>query len=159
MDTKTVLAVDDDPGMLEMLRVGLELEGYRVITALDGRTALRKIHAENPALVILDVMMPGMDGWEVLDRIESSPQMAGIPVIMLTALTEDMDVMRGLEKGAIDYITKPFDVAHLIYTVQLISARLDARGRDAYRRELMARRKRLMRDLSTLFPGSTEQDN
>jgi len=159
MDTKTVLAVDDDPGMLEMLRVGLELEGYRVITALDGRTALRKIRAENPALVILDVMMPGMDGWEVLDRIESSPQMAGIPVIMLTALVEDMDVMRGLEKGAIDYITKPFDVTHLVNAIGLISARLDARGRDAYRRELMARRKRLMRDLSTLFPGSTEQDN
>lgn len=153
--SKTVLVVDDEPGLVEMLRTGLELAGFGVLSALDGPTALYKLRSENPALVILDIAMPGMSGWGVLERIESDPATAGTPVIMLTARTMDEDAMRGLEMGAIDYITKPFDLRHLISVVRLVAEKLDNRGREAYRQEVIAQHRRLMHTRNHLFPSGS----
>ena len=157
MSKKTLLIVDDEPGLVEMLQAGLEIEGYRVATALDGPTALRLVHAEQPALVILDIAMPGMTGWEVLDHIEANPETAGTPVVMLTALTADADAVRGLEMGALDYITKPFDFQHLVRVIGMISDKLDSRGQDQYRQQIIAQRKRLRRPLDKLFPSGSDQ--
>jgi len=150
--------VDDEPGLIEILQIKLESEGYRVIGASQGLDALEEMRAENPELVILDVMMPGMNGWQVLERKGADPQIAQIPVILLTVLAEDMDVMKGLEKGAIEYITKPFDLAHLVSTVKLLLESPDRRSQEAHRQRLMAERKRLMKPLHDLFPEKPEEE-
>lgn len=157
-DVKTLLIVDDEPGIVEMLQSGLQRKGYRVITALDGPSALEQMSDEKPDLVMLDIAMPGMTGWEVLDRIESNPATAGTPVIMLTALKTDLDMIRGLEKGAIDYITKPFDLQHLISVVHMILDKLDSRGQASYRQQLIAQRKHMMQSLQHLFPHSSTDE-
>jgi len=158
VERKTILVVDDEPGLIEILQIKLESEGYRVIGASQGLDALEEMHAENPELVILDVMMPGMNGWQVLERKGADPQIAQIPVILLTVLAEDMDVMKGLEKGAIEYITKPFDLAHLVSTVKLLLESPDRRSQEAHRQRLMAERKRLMKPLHDLFPEKPEEE-
>ncbi len=150
--------MDDEPGLIEILQIKLESEGYRVIGASQGLDALEEMRAENPELVILDVMMPGMNGWQVLERKGADPQIAQIPVILLTVLAEDMDVMKGLEKGAIEYITKPFDLAHLVSTVKLLLESPDRRSQEAHRQRLMAERKRLMKPLHDLFPEKPEEE-
>ena len=156
--SKTVLVVDDEPGLVEMLQAGLELEGYRVLTALDGPVGLRLAREESPDLIILDIAMPGMSGWEVLDHIESSPETAGIPVILLSALTANSDMIRGLEKGALDYITKPFAFTHLLNVLHMMLEKLDSRGQEQYRQQLIAQRKHLMQSLQALFPRPVEED-
>jgi len=158
VERKTILVVDDEPGLIEILQIKLESEGYRVIGASQGLDALEEMRAENPELVILDVMMPGMNGWQVLERKGADPQIAQIPVILLTVLAEDMDVMKGLEKGAIEYITKPFDLAHLVSTVKLLLESPDRRSQEAHRQRLMAERKRLMKPLHDLFPEKPEEE-
>ncbi|MBM3134959.1 MAG: response regulator, partial [Chloroflexi bacterium] len=91
----TILVVDDEPGVVEIAQVNLEPEGYTVLGASDGLEGLAKIRSAKPDLVVLDIMMPQMDGWEMLRRMELDPEMAGIPVIMLTAKTQNEDVLRG----------------------------------------------------------------
>jgi DNA-binding response OmpR family regulator len=105
-----VLAVDDEDDILEIIRVNLEIEGHRVVVAHDGREALDQVNRHRPDLVLLDVMMPGMDGWEVLTRLKSDADtdMSEVPVLMLTARTADEDRVRGGIEGAIRYLTKPF---------------------------------------------------
>jgi DNA-binding response OmpR family regulator len=105
----TVLAVDDEEDILTIIRHNLEHEGHRVLTAGDGDTALDLIREERPDVVVLDVMMPGTDGWGVLNRIKAeSDDLAHIPVLMLTARGTDEDRIRGGIEGAIRYLTKPF---------------------------------------------------
>jgi len=107
-----VLVVDDHPLNLKVLEAKLVAEYYEVLTAADGPSALRIIHGESPDVVLLDIMMPGMDGFEVCRRIKNDPEVWHIPVIMVTALTETADRVRGLEAGADDFLTKPInDVA------------------------------------------------
>lgn len=151
---KRLLVVDDEPGFVHMLRTGLEKAGYEVVTALSGQAAVAQARETDPDLVILDIAMPGMTGWEVLERIEADPATAGVPVIMLTALSAEADVIRGLEEGAIDYITKPFDLHHLLSVVRMILDKLDHRGQESYRQQRIAQRKHLMRSLQELFPDS-----
>jgi two-component system, OmpR family, alkaline phosphatase synthesis response regulator PhoP len=105
---RKVLVVDDEADVLLLCRVNLEFEGYEVIEASDGEEAMRKVASERPDVVLLDVMMPRMDGWQVLAALKADPQTAEIPVVMLTAKVQDQDQIRGWSGGAADYITKPF---------------------------------------------------
>jgi len=148
---KKVLVVDDEPGVIEIVRANLEWEGFTVSEASDGLQALEKVRAEAPDLVILDVMLPGLDGWDVLERIAANPETAGLPVIMLTVKDADADVVRGLEGGAVEYVTKPFDPVGLAQLVRLLLEKPDRRELDARRRRLLELKKRLMKPLSRWF--------
>src|SRR3954454_16709584 len=110
-----VLVVDDEADIRDLVRLNLELDGHDVVTARDGQEGLDRMHSDHPDVVLLDVMMPGLDGWEVLGRIkgETDPAFAEIPVVMLTARAGDMDRIRGGIEGAVRYVTKPFDVDDL----------------------------------------------
>jgi DNA-binding response OmpR family regulator len=111
----SVLVVDDEGDIRELVRINLELDGHQVITASSGAEALASLKGHTPDVVVLDVMMPGMDGWEVLATIkaDASPALASVPVLMLTARTDDLDRIRGGIEGAIRYITKPFSLTDL----------------------------------------------
>jgi len=112
---RTVLVVDDEPRIAEAVSMNLELEGYQVITASSGSEALAKVTAELPDLVILDVMMPDMDGFETLKAIR---EVSTVPVIMLTVKGEETDRVKGLDLGADDYVTKPFSPRELVSRVR-----------------------------------------
>ena len=115
-----ILAIDDSSDLLRILQVCLEREDYEVFTAGSGREGLQRTYSVQPDLVILDVMMPGMDGWEVLSRLR---EMSEVPVIMLTAKGREADIVRGLGLGADDYIVKPFGTAELLARVQALLRR------------------------------------
>lgn len=108
---KAILIVDDDPVHLKLLSVRLSAEGYRLVIAQSGEQALKTIALEKPGLVLLDMMMPGMDGFEVLKRIKAID--SKIPVAMVTAVWDDAEGKRCLEAGAYEYITKPIDFEYL----------------------------------------------
>lgn len=105
---RRVLVVDDEPDVLLLCRVNLEFEGYEVLEASDGQEALDLLEAEHPDVILLDVMMPRIDGWAVLDHVKRTPELADIPVVMLTAKVQDQDPIRGWSHGVAEYITKPF---------------------------------------------------
>jgi DNA-binding response OmpR family regulator len=111
----SVLVVDDEDDIRELLRINLELDGHVVSTARNGHEALARVAEQVPDVMVLDVMMPGMDGWEVLARMKSQghADAASVPVLMLTARTDDMDRLRGGIEGAIRYLTKPFSLTEL----------------------------------------------
>src|SRR5947208_15746767 len=111
----SVLIVDDDADIRGLLREVLERASHTAIEAGDGREGLRLFHAEQPDLVILDVSMPGFDGWQTLERIR---ELSSVPVLMLTARAQEMDKVRGLRAGADDYITKPFGRQELLARVE-----------------------------------------
>jgi len=106
MQGKKILVIDDDPVLRDMIAQTFKPTDSVVVTAYDGASGLREFYAQQPDLVILDIMMPSMDGWEVCRRIR---QLTDVPVIMLTALNEDEDVIRGLDAGADDFVNKPFN--------------------------------------------------
>ena len=114
-ERRLILVVDDEPRMARFVRMNLELEGYQVSTVASGMEALNNIREEIPDLVILDIMMPEMDGYETLERIR---QVSNVPVIMLTVKAEEEDKVRGLELGADDYVTKPFSPRELVSRVK-----------------------------------------
>ena len=109
-----MLVVDDEADIRTLLRELLERAGHDVIEAPDGREGLRMFHTEQPDLVLLDVSMPGLDGWQTLERIR---ELSSVPVVMLTARTQEMDKVRGLRAGADDYVTKPFGRQELLARV------------------------------------------
>lgn len=113
MNDNTVLVVDDDPNALDIVRTYLESRGYTVATAKDGKEALAQLERTRPALVLLDVMMPGMDGWEVARIIKNHPGFDSIRVVMLTARSDFADKHEGLRAGADDYIVKPIQLKEL----------------------------------------------
>jgi two-component system KDP operon response regulator KdpE len=115
-----ILIVDDEPHLLKLLRSNLEAAHYRVISAMDGASALQMLEKEGADLVILDVMMPVTDGFEVLQRIR---EFSVVPVIMLTAKDQEPDVIRGLKYGADDYVRKPFSVHELLARVEAVLRR------------------------------------
>ncbi len=117
---KKILACDDERHIVRLIQVNLERAGYTVLTAFDGTEALRKVDAEKPDLIVLDVMMPKMDGFEVLKRLQANPETREIPVIMLTAKAQDADVFRGWSSGVSAYLTKPFNPLELITFVKRI---------------------------------------
>jgi DNA-binding response OmpR family regulator len=122
-DRAVIVVADDDPALLRLMRRVLTLEGFDVITAPDGPTALKAWHEHMPNLLILDIMMPGMDGLEVCRHIRQS---SAVPIIMLTARDTEQDVVRGLNIGADDYITKPFSVSELLARVHAVLRRAAA---------------------------------
>lgn len=113
-----ILVVDDEPDVLLLCRVNLEFEGYSVIEAHNGEEAIDIVRREQIHLVLLDVMMPGMDGWDVLSAIKADPSTFFVPVIMLTAKAQDRDQIHGWMNGASDYVTKPFNPIALSETVK-----------------------------------------
>lgn len=125
---KKILAVDDEKHIVRLVQVNLERQGYEVVTAFDGKEALEKVESERPDLVVLDVMMPYMDGFEVLKNLKKNPETRDIPVIMLTAKAQDADVFRGWQSGVDCYLTKPFNPMELIAFVKRIFKSLEDEG-------------------------------
>lgn len=122
---RKILAVDDEKHIVRLVQVNLERAGYTVVTANDGKEALEKVAEENPDLVVLDVMMPYMDGFEVLQNLRRSPATRDIPVIMLTAKAQDADVFKGWQSGVDCYLTKPFNPMELLSFVKRIFDSMD----------------------------------
>jgi two-component system alkaline phosphatase synthesis response regulator PhoP len=120
---RTILVVDDEPGIVKIARDYLERAGFQVISAGDGPTALRLARQERPALIVLDLMLPGMDGLDITRILRQDMLTAHIPIIMLTARVEETDRLIGLELGADDYITKPFSPRELVARVRAVLRR------------------------------------
>jgi two-component system, OmpR family, alkaline phosphatase synthesis response regulator PhoP len=120
----TILVVDDEQHIIDLAKMYLEQEGFRVTSATDGKLALQKILNEPPALVVLDLMLPGLDGWEVCRRVRAE---SDVPIVMLTARNDDIDKIVGLELGADDYLTKPFNPRELVARIKAILRRADRR--------------------------------
>lgn len=110
----TVLLVDDAPASLSLISAALDEAGYRVLVAVDGHSALNQVELLRPDAVLLDVMMPELDGFEVCRRLQAAPQLAGIPIIFMTGLNAAMDIERAFGEGAVDYIVKPVDERELL---------------------------------------------
>jgi DNA-binding response OmpR family regulator len=117
---KKILVVDDEDDILHFLELVLREKGYDVSTASGGHEALTKAQLERPHLILLDIMMPQMDGWEVLKLLRVDEETAEIPVAMLSARTEAKDRVQGLQEGAIDYICKPFSLQDLLVKIETI---------------------------------------
>jgi DNA-binding response OmpR family regulator len=122
-EPRTVLVADDDEDILQLVSFRLERAGYTVVTAADGQQALAAARQHQPDLAVLDVMMPGLNGYEVTRQLRADPATAAIPVILLTARVQEADVSRGFEAGADDYLRKPFSPQELRSRVQAILAR------------------------------------
>src|SRR5437016_12382404 len=116
----TIVAADDDPQLLRLVKRNLEFEGYEVLPASDGQQALEEVEAHSPDLVLLDVMMPRMDGFTVCQRLR---EFSTVPIIIVTARGQDQDKVRGLDLGADDYLTKPFSVDELLARVRAVLRR------------------------------------
>ncbi|MCA1595530.1 MAG: response regulator [Chloroflexi bacterium] len=125
---KKILAVDDEKHIVRLVQVNLERAGYQVATAYDGVDALEKVKSEHPDMIVCDVMMPRMDGFEVLRHLKSDPATKDIPVIMLTAKAQDADVLKGWTSGVDCYLTKPFNPMELLSFVKRIFKSLDPAG-------------------------------
>ncbi len=123
MTSQTVLVVDDDKEVVRLMRAYLEKAGYSVLSAYDGETAVHMLRRERPDLLLLDLMLPDRDGFDITRLVRADPQLAQTPIIMLTARVEDVDKIIGLELGADDYVTKPYNPRELL-------ARVRARLRD-----------------------------
>lgn len=122
----TLLLVDDEKSIIELERLYLEKEGYQCEVAYDGKTALEKFRTIKPALIVLDLMLPGVDGWEVCRHVRKD---SDTPILMLTARDQDMDKVIGLELGADDYLTKPFNPRELVARVKAIFRRVAPQNR------------------------------
>ena len=123
MANEHILVVDDEEDILELVRYNLKREGYRVLCSKSGEEALDMAQSEQPDLIILDLMLPGMDGLEVTKALKSSDRMKDIPIVMLTAKGEEPDIVAGLELGADDYVTKPFSPRILTARVRAVLRR------------------------------------
>src|SRR5205085_10467355 len=117
-DMVRVLIIDDEAPIRLLCRVNLEAEGMEVLEAGDGPSGLETARAEQPTVILLDVMMPGLDGWHVAEELLEDPKTSGIPIIFLTARAELRDRAKGLDIGGVDYITKPFNPVELAPTVR-----------------------------------------
>jgi two-component system alkaline phosphatase synthesis response regulator PhoP/two-component system response regulator VicR len=133
MPTK-ILVCDDERHIVRLIQVNLERQGYQVTTAFDGKEGLEKIRAEKPDLVVLDVMMPYMDGFEVLKTLRREPETEALPVIMLTAKAQDKDVFEGYHYGADMYLTKPFNPMELVAFVKRITENTDGEDEESSKR-------------------------
>jgi phosphate regulon transcriptional regulator PhoB len=126
--TRKILLVEDDRDVVELLKYNLEKEGFRVAYATDGSTAVAHVRRFAPDLLILDLMLPGIDGLEVCRQLRQTNQYIGLPILMLTARAEEADRIVGLELGADDYVTKPFSLRELIARVRALLRRRESAG-------------------------------
>ena len=127
MDKAKIMVVDDDQNINELLRLYLEKEGFAVIQAFDGREAVRKFEEASPDLTLLDIMLPGIDGWQVCREVRKKSDR---PIIMITAKGETFDKVLGLELGADDYVVKPFDAKEVVARVKAVLRRYTASGEE-----------------------------
>jgi len=144
---KKVLVIDDEAPIRLLCRVNLEAEQMEVLEAGDGPTGLEKARKEEPDVVLLDVMMPGLDGWQVAEELLGDERTRSIPIVFLTARAEVRDRARGLDLGGIDYVTKPFNPTELAPLIRELVHRVDSGEREDVRREKIAE----LRDL--IEPG------
>ena len=140
-----ILVVEDEQPIRKLIDLNLRLENHEVITAADGLEALQQASGGQPDLVILDIMLPGLDGWEVLKRLRQDPTFQDTPVVVLTALVQDADIIRGWQLGADEYITKPFSPVALVKTVQMVLDRTPEERKARREREVV--RAQLLRNL------------
>lgn len=136
---QTILVADDEEGIRVLCRVNLEMSGYEVIEAADGLSALAMARSEHPDLVFLDVMMPGMDGWDVLRLLKEDATTADIPVVMLTARTSEADQIRAWGEGVLQYLAKPFSPQLLEEYAELALAPRDAEAEQERRTRVIDR--------------------
>jgi DNA-binding response OmpR family regulator len=139
-----VLVIDDEAPIRLLCRVNLEAEGMTVIEAKDGPSGVEKAKQEHPDVILLDVMMPGLDGWRVAEELLEDGNTREIPIVFLTARAEFRDRARGLDIGGVDYITKPFNPVELAPLVRGLLGRLERGERDELRREKIADLRALM---------------
>jgi two-component system phosphate regulon response regulator PhoB len=130
MDKPTILVVDDEEDIVELVELNIAREGYKVLTCGTGEKALEIAHSKLPDMVILDLMLPGIDGLEVCRRLKSHPKTEQIPIVILSAKGEEADIVTGLELGADDYITKPFSGKVLVARVRRVLRRVTAPAGD-----------------------------
>jgi two-component system, OmpR family, alkaline phosphatase synthesis response regulator PhoP len=130
-----VLVIDDEAPIRLLCRVNLEADGMQVLEASDGPTGLEKARNEEPDVILLDVMMPGLDGWQVAEELLDDRRTSSIPIVFLTARAEVRDRARGLDLGGIDYVTKPFNPIELAPQVRELIQRVDRGEREDLRRE------------------------
>ncbi len=123
---RTVLVIDDEPELVKLLDYNLTKAGYLVLSARDGESGLAAARKHAPDMLILDVMMPGLDGWEVCKRLRQDPSTSALPILMLTAKADEGDRVLGLELGADDYVAKPFGVRELLARVKALLRRSEA---------------------------------
>ncbi len=133
-----IIVVDDDPSIQTLIRVNLEMQGYQALTANDGVEGYALIQQETPDLIILDVMMPNMDGYSVCQRVRKNPGLEHIPVLMLTALGVVEDKVKGFEVGADDYLVKPFDLSELQVRVRALLRRSGKLPKSAVSQEILS---------------------
>jgi DNA-binding response OmpR family regulator len=141
---KRVLVIDDEAPIRLLCRVNLEAEGMEVLEASDGPTGLEKARTDQPDVILLDVMMPGIDGWQVAEDLLEDERTQKIPIVFLTARAEFRDRARGLDLGGVDYITKPFNPVELAPLVENLVARVDRGEREQLRRERIAELRELI---------------
>jgi len=139
-----VLVIDDEAPIRLLCRVNLEAEGMEVLEANDGPSGLEEARREKPDVILLDVMMPALDGWRVAEQLLQDERTSGIPIIFLTARAEFRDRARGLDIGGVDYVTKPFNPLELAPLVQRLLARIDRGERDELRAEKLSELRTLM---------------
>ena len=139
-----VLVIDDEAPIRLLCRVNLEAEGMSVLEAADGPSGLEKARAEAPDVVLLDVMMPGLDGWRVAEELLDDPRTATIPIVFLTARAESRDRARGIDLGGIDYVTKPFNPVELAPLVRNLLGRVARGERESLRHEKLTELRALL---------------
>ncbi|MDQ5822446.1 MAG: response regulator [Actinomycetota bacterium] len=139
-----VLVIDDEAPIRLLCRVNLEAEGMEVLEASDGPKGLEQARAATPDVILLDVMMPGLDGWQVAEQLLEDNATRSIPIVFLTARAEFRDRARGLDLGGIDYVTKPFNPLELAPLVEDMLTRVERGERDELRREKVAELRALM---------------
>jgi DNA-binding response OmpR family regulator len=139
-----VLVIDDEAPIRLLCRVNLEAAEIEVSEAEDGKSGLEVARAERPDVILLDVMMPGMDGWQVFEQLLQDESTAKIPIVFLTARAELRDQARGLELGGIDYVTKPFNPLHLAPLIEDLLARVERGEEQELRRERLAELRQLL---------------
>jgi two-component system alkaline phosphatase synthesis response regulator PhoP len=130
MAKEKILVVDDEEDILELLKYNLSREGYEVSCTTSGEKTLNLVRTETPDLIVLDLMLPGMDGLEVARRLKDNPNTKNVPIVMLTAKGEEADIVTGLELGADDYITKPFSPRILLARVRAVLRRKEKGSQD-----------------------------
>lgn len=130
MAKEKILVVDDEEDILELVRYNLAREGYRITCVASGEEALVKAKDESPDVILLDLMLPGLDGLDICRRLRTHPATADIPIVMLTAKGEDVDVVTGLELGADDYVTKPFSPRVLLARIKAVLRRKEQKQED-----------------------------
>jgi DNA-binding response OmpR family regulator len=141
-----VLVVDDEAPIRLLCRVNLEAEQMDVLEAADGLSGLEAARRERPDVILLDVMMPGLDGWRVAEELLEDPDTSSMPIVFLTARAELRDQARGLDLGGLDYVTKPFNPVELAQTIRDVISRVEGGERDELRRTKLAELRALIEE-------------